>query len=69
MMRKYLEDIVHVEDPALVSWMKFFAERQKIVVEPTGCLGIAGLEKLIDEGKIKDGERVGIVITGGNVDL
>ena len=52
MMRKYLEGIVHVEDPALVSWMKFFAERQKVVIEPTGCLGIAGLEKMIEEGKI-----------------
>ena len=51
-MRKYLEGIVHVEEPALVSWMKFFAERQKVVIEPTGCLGIAGLEKMIEEGKI-----------------
>jgi len=49
--------------------MKFFAERQKIVIEPTGCLGVAGLEKQIQEGQIKDGDRVGIVITGGNVDL
>lgn len=52
MMKKYIEDIVHVEDQALVNWMKFFAERQKIVIEPTGCLGVAGLEKQIAEGKI-----------------
>ena len=45
MMRKYIEGIVHVKDPALVNWMKFFAERQKVVIEPTGCLGIAGLER------------------------
>lgn len=69
MMRKYIEGIVHVEDPALVNWMKFFAERQKVVIEPTGCLGIAGLERQIEEGKIEDGARVGIIITGGNVDL
>lgn len=52
MMKKYIEGIVHVEDPALVDWMKFFAERQKLVIEPTGCLGIAGLEKMIEENKI-----------------
>ena len=69
MMKKYIDGIVHVEDPSLVDWMKFFAERQKLVIEPTGCLGIAGLEKMIEEGKIQDGARVGIIITGGNVDL
>jgi threonine dehydratase len=38
----------------------------KIVVEPTGCLSFAGARRMKDELK---GKRVGIVISGGNVDL
>jgi threonine dehydratase len=49
--------------------MKFMGERCKMVVEPTGVLGLVGLENLIKEGSIKDGARVGIILTGGNVDL
>jgi len=46
--------------------MKFFAERMKIVVEPTGCLGAAAaLSKQFHQ----PGERVGVVISGGNIDL
>jgi len=46
--------------------MRFFAERMKMVVEPTGCLAFAGA---IAGGKAIAGQRVGIVISGGNVDL
>jgi threo-3-hydroxy-L-aspartate ammonia-lyase len=46
--------------------MKFFAGRMKIVVEPTGCLGAAA----VFNGKLDvRGKRVGIVLSGGNVDL
>ncbi len=45
------------------------AERQKQIIEPAGVLGIAAIEKLIDEGKIGDGERIGTGISGGNIDL
>ena len=37
-----------------------------MVVEPTGCLGLAALHALGDQFK---GQRVGIIVTGGNVDL
>lgn len=40
-----------------------------MILEPTGVLGLAGLENLIDEGVIKDGDRIGIILTGGNIDL
>ncbi len=40
-----------------------------MIVEPTGCLGLAGLKKIIKEGKVKDGDKIGIVISGGNIDL
>ncbi|MNT79575.1 serine/threonine dehydratase [compost metagenome] len=53
-------------DEQLVEAMRFFAERMKMVVEPTGCLAFAGA---IAAAKAIEGQRVGIVISGGNVDL
>ncbi|ONH51657.1 threonine dehydratase [Pseudomonas cedrina] len=60
-----VNEIVTVTDEELIEGMKFFAQRMKIVVEPTGCLGIAAVRKLKE--KIK-GLKVGVIITGGNVD-
>jgi threonine dehydratase len=65
-IRKDVNDIFTVTDDQLVEAMRFFAERMKIVVEPTGCLAFAGA---IAAGKLIEGQRVGIVISGGNVDL
>jgi threonine dehydratase len=58
--------IVTVSDAALVDAMKFFASRMKLVVEPTGCLGAAAA--LSGQLDVR-GKRVGIVLSGGNVDL
>ena len=58
--------IVTVSDEQLVDAMKFFASRMKLVVEPTGCLGAAA----VFDGKLDvAGKRVGVVLSGGNVDL
>jgi threonine dehydratase len=46
--------------------MQFFAERMKQVVEPTGCLGAAALLEGIETWR---GARVGVILSGGNVDL
>jgi threo-3-hydroxy-L-aspartate ammonia-lyase len=46
--------------------MRFFAERMKMVVEPTGCLGLAGA---LHGGLPIAGKRIGVIISGGNVDL
>ena len=55
-----------VSDAQLVRTMRFFAERMKIVVEPTGCLAAAAaLEGVLD---LRD-KRVGVILSGGNVDL
>ena len=65
-IRRLVDDIVTVSDAQLVATMKFFAERMKMVVEPTGCLAAAaalqGVYPVADK-------RVGILISGGNVDL
>ncbi|MBL8584033.1 MAG: threo-3-hydroxy-L-aspartate ammonia-lyase [Rhizobiaceae bacterium] len=65
-LRERVENVVTVSDEELVDTMKFFVERMKIVVEPTGCLAAAAvLHAKLDCA----GLRVGIVLSGGNVDL
>ncbi|MDB5745764.1 MAG: Threonine dehydratase [Massilia sp.] len=65
-IRRRVDDIVTVSDAQLVETMKFFAERMKMMVEPTGCLGAAAA---LHAAYPVAGKRVGILISGGNVDL
>ena len=65
-IRRLVDDIVTVSDAQLVAAMKFFAERMKMVVEPTGCLGAAAA--MFQQAPVS-GKKVGIIISGGNVDL
>ncbi|MFO1329300.1 MAG: threo-3-hydroxy-L-aspartate ammonia-lyase [Rubrivivax sp.] len=65
-MRQCVQQVLTVSDAQLVATMRFFAERMKMVVEPTGCLAAAALlEGVID----LRGQRVGVILSGGNVDL
>lgn len=65
-IRQHVSDIVTVSDEELVEAMRFFAGRMKIVVEPTGALAAAAVfTKKLDVA----GKRVGILISGGNMDL
>jgi threonine dehydratase len=64
---RYVNDMVTVSDTQLVGAMLFLWERMKIVVEPTGALGAAGLfERKIS---VPPGARVGVILSGGNVDV
>jgi threonine dehydratase len=63
---RLVDAIVTVSDAQLVETMKFFAERMKMVVEPTGCLGAAAA--LFGAASLRD-QRVGVIVSGGNVDL
>ena len=65
-IRTLVHDVVTVTDPTLIDAMRFFAERMKIVVEPTGCLGAAAA---LSKQFHRPGERVGVLISGGNIDL
>ena len=66
LIRRCVDDIVTVGDPAIIRAMRLIWERMKIVVEPSAAVPLAALvEKRID---IR-GARVGIVLSGGNVDL
>jgi threonine dehydratase len=63
---RYVNEMVTVTDKELLAAMFFLWERMKIVVEPTGALGFAALfSKKIS----RPGARMGVVISGGNVDL
>jgi threonine dehydratase len=65
-IRKNVSDFLTVTDDELLRWMFFLWERMKIVVEPTGALAAAALLA----GKLDArGRKVGVVISGGNVDL
>ncbi|MGY2048585.1 threo-3-hydroxy-L-aspartate ammonia-lyase [Methylobacterium sp. JK268] len=64
-IRREAAGIVTVSDAQLVAAMRFFVERMKLVVEPTGCLAAAAAF----EGVVPvAGKRVGVVLSGGNVD-
>jgi len=65
-LRRDVDDILTATDAELVDCMRFFATRMKIVVEPTGCLSFAAVRRMKDA---LQGKRVGVVISGGNVDL
>ena len=66
LIQRDVADIVTVSDGELVETMRFFAERMKLVVEPTGCLAAAAA--LTAKVPVR-GLRVGVIISGGNTDL
>ncbi len=65
-IRRHVDDILTATDAQLVQAMRFYAERMKMVVEPTGCLSLAAA---CHAGIDLKGQRVGVLISGGNVDI
>ena len=65
-IRDHVAAISTVSDAELIAAMRFFAERMKMIVEPTGCLAAAAVRR---EAAALQGQRVGILVSGGNVDL
>jgi threonine dehydratase len=66
LIREHVAGIHTADDAQLVECMRFYAERMKMVVEPTGCLSLAGAKA---SGLDLKGARVGILVSGGNIDL
>jgi threonine dehydratase len=65
-VQQYVDDVVTVSEEAIVSAMRTIWETMKIVIEPSATVPYAAIqESKIDIG----GKRVGIILTGGNVDL
>jgi threo-3-hydroxy-L-aspartate ammonia-lyase len=65
-IRRDVDDILTATDAQLVECMAFMASRLKLVVEPTGCLGLAAARAR--QGELR-GKRIGVLVSGGNVDL
>ena len=64
-IRRDVDDILTASDEELVDCMRFFATRMKLMVEPTGALGLAAARAMKAQ---LQGQRVGVIISGGNVD-
>ncbi|MCB9780976.1 MAG: pyridoxal-phosphate dependent enzyme [Alphaproteobacteria bacterium] len=67
-VRDLVADILTVEDDEIVAAMRLLMERLKLVVEPSGAIGLAVALSPAFRA-LPDAERVGIVLSGGNVDL
>jgi threonine dehydratase len=65
-IKRNVNDIYTATDLQLIECMRFFAMRMKLIVEPTGCLGFAAARAMKSQ---LQGQRVGVIISGGNVDL
>jgi threonine dehydratase len=65
-LRHHVDDIVTVSEEAIVTAMRTIWETMKIIIEPSAAVPYAAIiEKKIDVG----GKRVGVILSGGNVDL
>ncbi len=65
-IQKNVDDIVTVSEEAIIAAMRLVWERMKIIIEPSSAVPLAALlEKKADS----DGKRIGIILSGGNVDL
>ncbi len=65
-IRQYVQSIVTVSEPEIIDAMRFLWERMKLVAEPSGAVALAGV--LSNKIPVRD-RRVGVIISGGNVDL
>jgi threonine dehydratase len=67
MCRRHVDAIVLLDDPTILAGMRFAVERLKQVVEPAGAAALAAV--LAGRIPIRDGERVAVVVSGGNVEV
>jgi len=65
-IKEHVDQIITVADDEIISAMKLLWERMKIVIEPSGAVPLAAILK---SKKEFNGKRVGVILSGGNVDL
>jgi threonine dehydratase len=66
-IQKYVDDIVEVDDEEIANAILYLMEKQKIVVEGAGAVGIAAL--MHHKIKFTSPQKVGVVVSGGNIDV
>jgi threonine dehydratase len=67
MARRHVDDIVLLDDPTILAGLRFGLERLKQVLEPAGAAALAAV--IAGRIEIRDGERVGVLLSGGNVEV
>ena len=65
-IREHLTDLFTVSDPEIVAAMRLIWERMKIIIEPSCAVPLAAI---IKQKELFKGKKVGVILTGGNVDL
>jgi threonine dehydratase len=65
-IREYVKDVLTVSDAEIIAALRLVYERMKIVVEPSGVVTLAAVLK---NKELFKGKKVGIILSGGNVDL
>lgn len=65
-IQKFVSKIIRVEESEIIEAMKFIWERMKIVIEPSSAVAVAAMFRNSSEFKNR---KVGVIISGGNVDL
>jgi threonine dehydratase len=68
-IQEFVYDISTVTEEQIIDAMKFYWERMKLVVEPSGAVPLAGLLYSNIEPSLIKGKKIGLIISGGNIDL
>jgi len=68
-IKEFVDDIITVTEEQIIDAMKFYWERMKLVVEPSGAVSLAGIFSGNIESPLIKNKRIGIIISGGNIDL
>lgn len=66
-VRRYVERVIALTDEEIVEGMRFLIERCKVVAEPAGAAATAAV--LLGKVPLRPGEKVAIIVSGGNIDI
>ena len=67
MARRYVDGVILLDDPTILAGLRFMLERGKQLLEPAGAAALAAV--LAGRVPIEDGERVAVILSGGNVEI
>lgn len=65
-IRKYVKEIIRVEENEIIDAMKWIWERMKVIIEPSSAVAVAAVLKA---NRFFRGKKTGIILSGGNVEL
>jgi len=68
-IQEFVDGIITVTEEQIIDAMKFYWERMKLIVEPSGAVSLAGLFSGTIDPSLIEGKRIGIIISGGNIEL